>query len=417
MRVHHLITKSRGGAAHATARLHAALVSAGVDSAVFFSQGEPRGPGWRREIGRPRKTFRSRLVRLGLSLARRAPSGPFTLANTGVETALPRELFACDVLQLHWLGDNLLDFDQLSAAIPPELPVVWRLADLHGITAACHYPGDCRQFLDADGCRRCPFLAPVLGERLTRGSYAAKARFFRSHPVHLVAISEWEHELAHRSALGRLARSIHLIHNPFTPASNGEPLSRSAARSRLGLPPASRWVCYGADNAGNARKGLDDFVAAVPLLRARFPDLRFAVVGGGAEHPALRGLDGVELLGRLAPERLELVLAACDAFAMPTREEALGQMGLEAISQGTPTVCFADSGPCAYVLDGVTGCRVARRDAAAFADGVAEVLAAPEVFSQARVREAYLTTLQKKFSAVGQIARYVALYRDITTRA
>lgn len=418
MRIHHLITKSRGGAAHATARIHAALLSAGVESTVFFSDGEPRGAGWRREIGPARKTLRSRILRLLLSLARRARTEQFTLSHCGVRATLPGNLSDCDILQIHWLGDHLLDLDHLSSALRTGLPVVWRLADLNAITAACHYPGDCRQYLDPAGCKRCPFLAPGLGDLLTRGSNAAKARFFQKHPVHLVAISDWELDLARRSALGRLARSISLIYNPFTPASGKEPPAREEARRRLGFEEGFRWICYGAENAGNARKGIDDFIAAVPILRARRPDLRFAVVGGGENHPALRALaPGLDLLGRLEPERLDLVLAACDVFAMPTREEALGQMGLEAIAQGTPTVCYANSGPCSYVVDGVTGRQVASRGPAAFAEGVLDVLAEPRRYAQASVRSAYLGALQEKFSAQGQTDRYVSLYRELCAGA
>jgi glycosyltransferase involved in cell wall biosynthesis len=415
MRVHHLITKSRGGAAHATARIHAALLDAGVDSSVFFSSGEPRAAGWRREIGPPRKTARSRLLRLLVSLARRARTEQFTLPHCGVRAAIPAALADCDVLQLHWLGDHLLDLDRLSYAIPPDLPIVWRLADLNAITAACHYPGACRQYLEPAGCRRCPFLAPGLGHLLTRSSFAAKSRFLGRHPVHLVAISEWELDLARRSALGGLARSIRLIHNPFKPANDLAPPPRAEARRRLGLGPDARWICYGADNAGNARKGVDDFVAAVGLIRARRPDARFVVVGGGHDHPALRSLGPeVTLLGRLAPDRLDLALAASDVFAMPTREEALGQMGLEAISVGTPTVCYADSGPCSYVLPGLTGEQAPTREPAAFAESVLGVLADPARYSQAAVRAAYLEKLRDKFSTEGQVARYLSLYREIT---
>jgi glycosyltransferase involved in cell wall biosynthesis len=417
MRVHHVITKSQGGAATATGRIHAALLALGVESRVYFAAGPERGEGWQRGFVRAGKTAGGRVRRLGLSLARRAPVEQFTLSNPGVATCFPAGLFDCDVLHLHWLGDALLDLDALSAALPPDLPLVWRLSDLHALTAGCHYPGECRQYLESAGCRLCPFFRPIPGGALTRGSFAAKLRFFRRHPVHLVAISEWTHELAVRSPLGRAARSVNLIFNPFRPACTDRPPSRAEARRILGLEPNATWICYGADHAGNSRKGIDDFLGAMPIVQKERPDTRIAIVGAGGDHPLLGALPRSVALGRLEPRQLDLVFAAADVFAMPTREEALGQMGLEAICQGTPTVCYADSGPCSYVMDGVTGRQVGTRNPAAFAEGLLAILNDPERYAQSSVRAAYEEHLVPRFSTEGQAARYAALYRSLRRAA
>lgn len=152
----------------------------------------------------------------------------------------------------------------------------------------------------------------------------------------------------------------------------------------------------------------------MPLLRARRPVARVAVVGAGADLPAWRAVADLVALGRLDPAKLELAFAAADVFAMPTHEEALGQMGLEALAQGTPVVCYANSGPCSYVVPGVTGLQVATRSPQSLAAGLLEVLEAPSDYSQAAVRQGYEKLLEEKFSLDGQAARYLDFYREVS---
>lgn len=125
-------------------------------------------------------------------------------------------------------------------------------------------------------------------------------------------------------------------------------------------------------------KGLDVLVDAAVML----PQARVAIAGDG---PALPGLaaqvaalgvgDRVSLLGWRSDG--PALLAACDVFVLPTRNEALGVSLLEAMATGRAVVATRVGGVPEAVHDGETGLIVPPDDPAALAAAIAELIADP----------------------------------------
>jgi phosphatidylinositol alpha-1,6-mannosyltransferase len=117
------------------------------------------------------------------------------------------------------------------------------------------------------------------------------------------------------------------------------------------------------------RKGFDVLIRASARL-----GVRLAVVGAGRDRRRLERLATatgarVQFLGRIPFDDLPLAYACGDVFAMLCRtrwggleQEGFGIVFLEAAAAGVPVLAGASGGVADAVVDGETGCIVARPD-------------------------------------------------------
>jgi phosphatidylinositol alpha 1,6-mannosyltransferase len=104
--------------------------------------------------------------------------------------------------------------------------------------------------------------------------------------------------------------------------------------------------------------------------RCRF---RFLIVGhGGAEHWLRAHLPRAEFAGVLRGEALAEAYANMDLFVFPSHTDTFGNVVLEALASGVPSIVTREGGPASIVRDGVTGRVAADQDFAAAIDGVLE---------------------------------------------
>jgi teichuronic acid biosynthesis glycosyltransferase TuaC len=102
-----------------------------------------------------------------------------------------------------------------------------------------------------------------------------------------------------------------------------------------------------------ARKRHADVLRAVTVLGARYPTLRYAIIGEGPERVALEGLavrlgvaERVQFYGQLAPTEALEQARRCTLFVMPSTEEAFGVAYIEAMAGGLPAIgCRGEPGP------------------------------------------------------------------------
>jgi len=162
----------------------------------------------------------------------------------------------------------------------------------------------------------------------------------------------------------------------------------------------------------NAQKGLDDLLQA--MARARKP-WSLDIVGDGPELDALQrraralGVDArIRWLGHLPQSALAPLYQRSASLVIPSTEEGLGLVGIEAALCETPSIAYASGGLTDVVKDGATGWLVPAGDVAALAhaiDGAVERPTKARAYgAAARVRA--LATFSPE--AVG--ARYRAAY-------
>jgi phosphatidylinositol alpha-1,6-mannosyltransferase len=183
------------------------------------------------------------------------------------------------------------------------------------------------------------------------------------------------HTRALALAAGARPDRLHLIHNGVDLAAN----SRAERAARPTLVTVARLEYR--------YKGHDVLLRALPLIRARVPDVEWVVVGDGPlrgpleQLGASQGLDGqVRFVGELPDSERDAWLDRAHVFAMPSRlpagggGEGFGIVYLEAGAHGLPVVAGNVGGALDAVVDGETGLLVDPTDHVAVADAVADLL-------------------------------------------
>ncbi len=169
---------------------------------------------------------------------------------------------------------------------------------------------------------------------------------------------------------------------PLQAAAAGRAAARAALAKCHGLDPAQPWLLAVAMmRPGDKLASYRLLSEALQTLRAS--DWQLLVAGDGparAEVEAALGAvpqDRIRLLGEVTAEALPALYAACDLLVWPAIHEAYGMALLEAQAAGLPVVAGQGAGIAQLVLDGQTGRLTEAGDAAAFAQAVAGLLAAP----------------------------------------
>ncbi|MEV0535443.1 glycosyltransferase family 4 protein [Kitasatospora sp. NPDC050463] len=118
------------------------------------------------------------------------------------------------------------------------------------------------------------------------------------------------------------------------------PERRAAVRAALGLPQDAPVVLAAARQ--QYQKGLDVLLEAWPAVLRAEPDAVLLLAGSeGTETARLTALAGVTGNVRFLGPRGDVfdLMAASDAFAVPSRWEGLGSAAMEAMGVGVPLVC------------------------------------------------------------------------------
>jgi glycosyltransferase involved in cell wall biosynthesis len=132
-------------------------------------------------------------------------------------------------------------------------------------------------------------------------------------------------------------------------------------------------------------KGVDDLVQAVPKIAIRHPDVTLVLVGSGPLGTRLRQLarqlgvaNKVLFVGRTSHDEMPRHMASADVLVLPSLNEGLPRVILEAMASGLPVVATSVGGVPELVEDGRTGLLVPPADHAALADAICRVLDDPK---------------------------------------
>jgi phosphatidylinositol alpha-1,6-mannosyltransferase len=139
------------------------------------------------------------------------------------------------------------------------------------------------------------------------------------------------------------------------------------------------------------RKGQDQLIRALPIVRTQIPDASLLLVGGGPARERLQrlahseGVSGAVTFAGEVPEReLAGYYAAGDVFAMPVRSrygglevEGLGLVYLEAQACGRPAIAGDSGGAPEAVVPEETGLVVGGRDTRGLAAAAVRILGDP----------------------------------------
>lgn len=170
----------------------------------------------------------------------------------------------------------------------------------------------------------------------------------------------------------------------------------------------------------NAQKGVADLLDAIALTA---PDVGLDVVGDGPDRASLAAR--AETLGITARVRwhgavpqaaLAPLYHAAAAVVIPSRDEGLGLVAVEAQLAGAPVIAYR-SGGLTDVVNELTGTLVAPGDLPALAAAITETVnrTAVTVINDAGAAQARDAMLAR-FSATAAASSYAAIYREVSSQ-
>ena len=262
--------------------------------------------------------------------------------STGFPARIRREVEAFAPDLVHVATPDLLGFAGLRWALRRGLPVV--------ATYHTHFVS----YLD------------YYGIEFTRPLFHLIARRFYNRCVEVyVPTVEMETALRAQGVTAPMRlwpRGIEL--DLFSPAHRSEPW-----RARHGFSPDEVVVSFVSRLV--KEKGTDVFVEVVQRLQREGLPVRALVVGDGPEGATLaEALPRAAFTGHLGGGDLATAYASSDVFLFPSETETFGNVTLEAMASGVPTVCADAAGSRSLVRSGETGFLCPPRDAEAFAVAV-----------------------------------------------
>lgn len=163
-------------------------------------------------------------------------------------------------------------------------------------------------------------------------------------------------------------------------------------------------------------RGVPFFLGAAARVLASGRDVEFVVAGAGPEEPHLRRLAaelGIAQRVTFVPYGLDFreSLAAMDLFCLPSLQQGLGTIMLEAMSLGLPVIASGVGGVYSVVRDGETGVIVPPSRSIELAENIQRLLADPVLARQMGTTAQRL--VETEFSVSRMVDRTVALYRQI----
>jgi glycosyltransferase involved in cell wall biosynthesis len=421
MKVVHLsYNDNAGGAARAAFRLHLGLLATGHDSAMLVLRQDSSLPSVHR--AKNPRSLRDRLwekiAHYQIHLNRTHHSGShFSFCHHGVDLSRHPLIAQADVINLHWVAEY--QSPQTIARLQATgIPIVWTLHDQRAFTGGCHYTAGCAGYESA--CANCPqilrnpqeFPVATLGDSL---AWVDPAR------ITVVAPSRWMAECARRSRVFQRARVEVIPYGLETDIFH--PQDRIAARAALGLPPDGICILFGADNITDKRKGMGELRKALEQCRAdaefdrklRGGGIRLISFGQKQDATFAREFQIHEVGYVSSDETMAKLYAAADLFAMPSLEDNLPNMVLEAMSCGRAVAAFAIGGVPDLIEHGVTGSLAQRTDGAAFAETILALLGNPRCLDEmgARARE----RIEHRHTLAHQATAYRDLYAGLSRTA
>ncbi|HET7119413.1 MAG TPA: glycosyltransferase, partial [Hanamia sp.] len=403
----HISTYPKGGAGRAAYRIHKALLKNGMDS-HFICLDEKPGD---RYVSRPSpcekktekislfnvlkdkikwrlkrhfniiiiseketitKNFKILFPKLNCEIAKLPFSDYDLLADHFVQNA--------DIIHLHWVA-NLLDYPSFFKNV--NKPVVWTLHDMNPFQGMFHYKEDEEK-------------NNAVASSLDKKVKTIKRKSIRNINVKLsiVTPSHWLLDAAVRSKVFKNVKGYHIPYpldmEIFSPVPNG------SFRDALNIPKDHIIFLFVAQSTGNHRKGFDLLLEALKKINQENISL---LVIGNSDNWQVNGLN-VILLGSIEDERtLSKYYSMADAFILPSLEDNLPNVMLEAMACGTPVISFDVGGMSEIIKNGFNGMKAKSMNFMGLANVLTEFINSKENYNRERIRNYALENFSEKIIA------------------
>lgn len=327
-----------GGGARAAFRLYKGLQSIGVDAYMLVlskASDEPKviGPESKKQIALSKIYPSIDGMVLNLLYGKNWRK-TFSISFTPHDISKTIDEINPDIVNLHWVTDGFLKIEVLQKI---RQPIVWSLHDMWAFTGGCHYDLGCGKYIGA--CGACPALNSHKQRDISSWVYKRKKKIYdKLNNLSIVALSKWLGTCAVQSSLLANKR-IEILPNGID-IGVFKPVDKITARKILNIPLEKKMVLFGAMNPqGNPVKGYQHLVSALNVISSE--QINFLIFGTSHPQQHMNLRHEAYYLGSFTDDlSLSIIYSAADVVVVPSVQENLSNVIMEALACGTPVVAF-----------------------------------------------------------------------------
>lgn len=330
MKILHLNTYSTGGAAIACLRIHEGLLQSGLDSKALFKYGDNSKFGKivpdraKSQLERYMHYIRKKLFLNTDSIRKNKDNVEiFTTPFSFSDIENQEEFLNSNIIHLHWVAD-FIDFGRF---FKTKKKIVWTIHDLNPFMGGLHYTVD-------EG---------RISRDLLKYEYRLrkyKHHFIKGKGIHFVFLSKWLFEEACKVAPWLRFENVHFLYNGID-TKTFHFSDSTVARTELGLPKDKKIILFISENVQNYRKGFDILNTALAEQFLCQNNL-YAIALGNSSYNEKSYIHFPGLI--MDPTMLQKYYSAADVYVLPSRQDNLPNVMLEALVSGCPVVAFNTGG-------------------------------------------------------------------------
>lgn len=354
MKVLNITTSSKGGAGIAALRLHQALIQNGAASGflssnltIDFDNKIVEDPFFKYNKPSLLKKIRIKLENYFFSSKRHQTIHYFESIKGKMQfemATLPFSSFLlqdhplvqeADIINLHWMG-GILDYPSFFEQC--KKPIVWTLHDMNPFQGLFHYKNDELQNakISADFDDKMKQIKATAMQQIKKGA--------------MITPSKW---LLGEATNGNFFSSFIKECIPYSIDLDVYKLQdKNALRKEYSLDSDDFIILFVSDSVKNYRKGFDLLIEALSQLES-IP-VTVLTIGKGEISP-VSNLKIIPLGEITTPDEMAKCYALADVFVLPSREDNLPNVMLEAFACGTPVIGFPVGGIAEHVKLNHTG--------------------------------------------------------------
>lgn len=182
-----------------------------------------------------------------------------------------------DIIVLFWYSQMLTPIHILKMFLTYDCPIVIFMSDNQAISGGCHFSSGCDRFNRSCGC--CPQLESAFPLDHSHRQLKEKIEVFSRIPIHLIAPSSWQIELAKNSSVPFATYHTQLLGFPIYE----DYLEIELEKYKSFSPVRFIWT---ASFLTELRKGFPLFFDVLSYLDSNFPEIRdlceFTILGKSA---------------------------------------------------------------------------------------------------------------------------------------
>lgn len=407
MKVVHIATMLKGGAAIAAQRIHQGLLDYIQDVESSFVQKDPVTRENIYQCTNYHNTYYRIVNKLGL-VPYLTKEGRFRRAISKYPcnyemVTLPLSYYPienhpivrnADIIHLHWTGD-FINYPSFFKNV--KQPIVWTTHDMNPFLGLFHYEED------------------VLRNQKKLGKLESQVRNIKyngthaHNNIHVVCPSMWVKEKSESSSIfGDFPH--YLI--PYGIEPKQYPLlEKESIKKEFGLDNKKKTIIFIAFDINIYRKGIDLLTDAIKQID---PDrLNLLSIGHGHElsfdnRINYRHYDNIRDISEL-----NKFYTAADITIIPSREDMFNQVMLESLINGTPVISFSNGGMAEHIKTGKNGILIDKISADSLKSGINNFLDNKYNFETSSVIRSYpIENLNSELQA----KRYIELYNNILSK-